>query len=91
MPVRILATILRSDVHSIFGKNIAYIEKITGIIPLEMSQKDLISKVSIQYAAPWGEEFLIYVVKDLFDVLQEEHDDTERNVIRDMILVLSVT
>ena len=82
---------LRSDVRSIFGKNIAYIEKNTGINPLEMSRKDLINKVSIPRAAPWGEEFLIDVVKDLYDVLQEEHDDMVRNVIHDMILVLSVT
>ena len=87
-PVRILATMLRSDVRSIFGKNIAYIEKITGINPLEMSRNDLINKVSVPREAPEGEQFMIEVVSDLYNVLQGEQVETERTLIHDMIHVL---
>ena len=89
-PVRMLASMLRTDVWSVFGKNIACITKEVGRNPLEISRMELIRKLSSRQEPPCGDEFMIDVFRELYDGLQSE--DTEgRGEINNMIYVISMS
>ena len=82
---------LRSDVRSVFGKNIACITKEVGRNPLEISRMELIRKISSRHEPPSGDEFMIDMFRELFDGLQSEDTDQGRGEIIDMIFVISVS
>jgi len=91
-PVRTLASMLRTDVRSVFGKNIACITKEVGRNPLEISRTELIRKLSSRREPPCGDEFMIEVFRELYDGLQSEDNDNEgRGEINDMLYVLSMS
>jgi len=88
-PVRTLATMLRTDVRSVFGQNLAFIAKEARIDPLATSRKDLIRKLFKRREPPTGDEFIIDVVCELYKGLQMENSDQEREEIIEMIYIIS--
>ena len=90
-PIRILAAMLRSDVRSVFGQNIAFIAKEAWIDPLVTSRKELIRKLFKRHEAPANDEFMIDVVHKLYEGLQMEESDQGRQDIKDMIYIISMS
>ena len=91
-PVQTLARILRTDVRSTFGQNLAKIARETGIDPLATTKRDLITRLSKKAAIPDGGIVMIEVVKELYsewrkgDLSQEERDE-----LKDHINVIAVS
>ena len=70
-PIRTFSRILRIDVHSDFGYNLAKIGSITGIDILATTKNELISILSEKRKIPEGGEVIIEAVKLLYTELRQ--------------------
>ena len=75
-PVRILALMLRSDLCSVTGQNLATVMAEVKIDPSVVSRKSLIKRLRDRRGIPDGEEWILEVVSDLLEEL-DITDDTE--------------
>ena len=90
--VRVLASMLRTDVRSVFGNNIAFLTREIGKNPLEISRSELIRKISCKQPPPPGNEFMLDVFNELYDCLQDGGTGAvETEEIHVMLHVLSVS
>ena len=90
-PIRTLARILRSDVRSTFGQNLAKIGREAGIDPLATTKRDLISRLAKRAVVPDGGEIMIEVVRQLYsESRQGDLTQPEKEELKDHLDVAAV-
>ena len=87
--VRILASMLRTDVRSVFGKNLAFIAKEAGIDPLTITRKELKEKLFKQKEPPEGDKIFIDVFHELLESLQRVTSYEDLEEVTEMIHIIA--
>ena len=89
-PVRILATMLRSDLRLVAGQNIAMITIEAKIDLLVVSQAALIDRLSVRRKIPDRDDWILEVVSQLIEELEASNDIEVREEIRQMLDIISI-
>ena len=88
-PVRILSAMLRSDVRSCSGRNIAFITDEAGVDPLSISKGILTKKLDKKREIPENEAWVLDEINDMLGLLMMmKHNGIrgeEENQIKDMV------
>ena len=89
-PVRILTSMLRSDLCLVTGQNLAMIMSEAKIDPLEVSQRSLIERLRVRRKIPDGKDWILEVVSGLLDELDGSDDIDVREETREMLDAISI-
>ena len=89
-PIRILAAMLRSDVCSVSGRNLARILEDAGRDPLALSRKALIQRLHKKREIPEGNTWLLEVIEGLLEKFREDVSKEEEEIDKQALYVLCV-
>ena len=89
-PVRILANMLRSDLHSVTGWNLDMIMMTARIDPLVISRSALIDRLRVRRKIPDREEWILEVVSQLLEERDASEGVEDREEIEQMMNVITI-
>ena len=89
-PVRILATMLRSDLHSVTGQNLDMIMTTAGIDPFVISRSALFDRLRVRRKIPDREEWILEVVSQLLEERDASEGVEDREEIEQMLNIITI-
>ena len=85
-----MATLLRTDLCSVTGQNLAMITAEAKIDPLAISRQTLIKRIGDRREIPSGDEWVLEAVSDLMEELDIVGNTEEMEQIRETLDVISM-